>query len=228
MPYRSFLPFATMAALLATPALARVDEDVQAWANFTVIGTVGPRLAYFAEVQPRTADGAGRIGQLLLRPALGWRFSNAVTGYLGYARVIGQPRTGPDTHENRTFAQLSWDLGAVAGGRLTSRTRLERREVSTGRDTGWRVREFLRYTHPLTTPDKPRALVYEEVFAVLDDTDWGARAGFDQARTFVGLEVPLAGSRTTIDIGYLNQTINDPGGRLRVNHVASLTVWIRP
>ena len=228
MSLRILLPFAALWALAAAPALARTEQDVQAWANFTVIGTAGPRLAYFVEVQPRTADGVGRVGQLLLRPAVGWRFSDAVTGYLGYARVIGQPRTGPDTHENRTFAQLSWDLGRLAGGRLSSRTRLERREVSTGRDTGWRVREFIRYTHPLTTPDRPRALFYEEVFVALDDTDWSARAGFDQARTFVGVEVPIVGSKSTIDIGYLNQTINDRGGRLRMNHVASLTVWIRP
>ena len=32
-----------------------------------------------------------------------------------------------------------------------------------------------------------------EGFVALNDTDWGARGGFDQLRTFVGAELPLPG-----------------------------------
>jgi len=216
------------AALLPAAAQARVVEDQQVWANATVIGTIGPRFAYFMEVQPRTVDGVQRIGQVLIRPAIGWRFSDAVTAYGGYARVLLPTQVGPDNHENRAFAQLSWNLGELSGGRLSSRTRVERRQLSTGDDTGWRVREMLRWVRPLGDPKRPRLLLWMEGFAALNDTDWGARGGFDQARTFLGLELPLGRGKSTLEPGYLNQVINDPGGRVRVNHVASLTLWIRP
>jgi len=212
--------------LLGSPAVARTAEDEQAWLNVTVIGTVG-KFAYFAEAQPRFSDGVSRLGQLLLRPAIGYQFSKDVTLYGGYAHVVLPIEGGKDRNEERLFTQLSWNLGKFAGGTLSSRTRLEHRQLSNGDDTGWRLREFLRFTHPLGDPKKVRALVWEEVFVAFDDTDWGQHKGFDQARTFVGLEVPLPG-RSTMDVGYLNQTINQPAGNLRMNHVASVTFWIRP
>jgi len=92
---------------------------------------------------------------------------------------------------------------------------------------GWRLREMIRYEHTLANPDnRLSALVYAEGFAALNDTDWGARGGFDQLRSFIGAEVGLSGS-STMEIGYLNQTINQTGGRPRMNHVASVSLSYR-
>lgn len=212
--------------LTAAPADAATSEDVGSWLNVTAIGTIG-RFAYFAEVQPRYSAKAGDIQQALLRPAVGYVFSSSVTGYAGYAHVV-LPITGAkDRNEERLFLQLNWTLRNVAGGTILSRTRLEHRRLSNGRETGWRAREMIRYTHPLGDPNNSRALVYAEPFFAFNDTDWGARSGFDQLRSFAGFEVPLSG-RSTMDIGYLNQFINDPGGRSRMNHIAAVTLWLRP
>lgn len=226
MTAKPLFPLILAGSLLAMPAAARTNEDEQAWLNVTVIGNVG-KLAYFAEVQPRVGDGVSRLSQLLLRPAIGYSFSKNVTLYGGYAHVVLPIEGGKDRNEERLFTQLSWTLGKVGRGTLSSRTRLEHRQLSNGDDTGWRLREFLRYTHPLGDPKKARALVWGEAFVAFDDTDWGQNAGFDQMRTFVGLEVPLPG-RSTMDVGYMNQAINQPAGNLRMNHIASVTVWIRP
>lgn len=212
--------------LLSAPAVARTTEDEQAWLNVTVIGTVG-KVAYFAEVQPRFGDGVSRLSQLLLRPGIGYTVSKSVTVYGGYAHVVTAVDGGRDRNEERLFTQLNWTLGQVGGGTLSSRSRLEHRTLSNGSGTGWRLRQFVRYTHPLGDPKHVRALIWGEAFVSLNDTDWGQRGGFDQMRTFAGLEVPLAG-RSTMDVGYLNQAINDPRGNSRMNHVASVTLWIRP
>jgi len=212
--------------LIASPAGAATQEDVGSWLNVTAIGTIG-RVAYFAEVQPRYSAKAGQIQQVLLRPAVGYVFSPSVTGYAGYAHVILPVDGAKDRNEERLFLQLNWTLKNVAGGTILSRTRLEHRRLSNGNDTGWRMREMVRYTHPIGDPKTTRALVYLEPFFALNDTDWGARSGFDQLRSFAGFEVPLPG-RSTMDIGYLNQFINDPGGRSRMNHIASVTFWLRP
>jgi hypothetical protein len=221
---------ATIAFLLASvPSLAAAGpiEDQQIWVNVTAIGSLKDRLIYFAELQPRTGDGAERVSQVLLRGALGWQFSKAVSLYGGYAHVESPVRNGPDTNEERFFTQLTWQMGTVAGGSVSTRTRLEHRRLSTGGETGWRVRSMLRYVHPITRPDAPRALVWAEPFVAFNDTDWGARSGFDQLRSFAGLEVPLPG-KSTIEVGYLNQAVNAAGPRNRMNHVASLTIFIRP
>lgn len=220
------LLLASSGLLLATPAAARTEHDEHLWANFTVIGNVG-KFAYFAEAQPRIGNGVSRTQQILLRPAVGYRLTDTVTAYAGYAHVFMPIENGPDRNEERVFGQLNWALPKVAGGSGLLRTRIEHRRLSNGHDTGWRLRQLVRYVHPLGNPKHARPLVQIEGFVALNRTDWGAREGFDQLRTLVGFEVPLFG-RSTMDVGYQNQLINDPGGRTRMNHTAAFTFWIRP
>lgn len=214
--------------IAAAPAAAATREDEQAWINATIMGSIGQsRVAYFAEVQPRFVDGASRLGTLILRPAIGWKFSDAVTAYAGYAHVETNVRDGADRNEERLFGQLSWTLRKRGPETLSLRTRLEHRRQSNGQQTGWRLRSLARYVTPLGAPERTRALVSVEPFVALNDTDWGARGGFDQVRSFAGVEIPLAG-KSTIEAGYLNQFINEARGNSRMNHVLSLALFIRP
>jgi hypothetical protein len=216
----------SIAVFPATGAMAETEHDEHLWANVTVIGNVG-KFAYFAEVQPRIGNGVSRVQQVLVRPAIGYRLTDTITAYAGYAHVFLPIENGPDRNEERVFGQLNWALPKVAGGAGLLRTRIEHRRLSNGEDTGWRLRQLVRYTHPLGDPKHVRALVQVEGFLALNDTDWGARDGFDQLRTLVGVEVPLFG-RSTMDFGYQNQLINDPGRRTRMNHTAAFTFWLRP
>ena len=214
------------AAVIASPALAETTQDEQAWINLTAIGPVSGDLVYFAEVQPRFGNGA-RLDQLLLRGAVGWKLSPSVTLYQGYAHVVTAIENGRDINEERSFQQLNLALGKPLRGELSSRTRVEQRWRSNGNDMGWRLREMLRYEHPLKPgSDAVNGLVWTEAFIALNDTDWGARSGFDQLRTFVGAEIGLPGA-STVELGYLNQTINQTAGRTRINHAASVTLWYR-
>lgn len=217
----------TLAALLfaAVPAQAQTAEDEQLWVNLTVMKTEANGIAWFAEVQSRVGNGLTDVQQLLLRPAVGYKLSDALTVYLGYAHVV-LPRADGDRNEERGFAQATWTIGKVGRGTLSSRSRLEARTLSNERDVGWRGREMLRFVHPITSPEKVRALVSAEVFVALNTTDWGARRGFDQLRSFAGVEVPIGG-KNTLELGYLNQWIDDPGRASRVNHVAAISAFFR-
>ena len=213
--------------LLSPSARAATAQDEQFWLNLTAMGSVKDELVYFAEVQPRIGDGVSRVDQALLRGAIGWKFSPSLTLYQGYAHVVLPVEGGKDRNEERSFQQLSWTLGKPWGGELSSRTRLEQRWRSDGDDMGWRLREMVRYEKPLKRgSDAVNALVYAEGFAALNDTDWGARAGFDQLRSFVGAELGLPG-QSTVEVGYLNQLIDQRGGDTRINHVASVTLFFR-
>ena len=212
---------------LAMPAHAQTSQDEQVWLNLTAMGSVKGDLVYLAEIQPRIGDGVSRVNQAIFRGALGWKLSPAVTIYQGYAHIVSPVKNGTDLNEDRSFQQLNWTLGKPWGGELMSRTRLEQRWRSDGDDIGWRVREMLRYEKPLRSgSDAVNALVYAEGFVALNDTDWGVKGGFDQARGFVGVELGLPGA-STAEVGYLAQVVDQRGGRTAVNHVASLTLFFR-
>ncbi|EQB16003.1 DUF2490 domain-containing protein [Sphingobium lactosutens] len=225
--HRLFPCLAAALILVGAPASAETSQDEQFWLNLTSMGSIKDDLVYFAEIQPRVGDGVSRIDQALFRGAIGWKFSPSVTFYQGFAHIAAPVEGGKDVNEERSFQQLNWTLGKPWAGELSSRTRLEQRWRSDGNDMGWRLREMLRYEKPLEpNSDALNALVYAEGFVALNDTDWGARDGFDQLRSFIGAEVGLPGA-STLEVGYLNQIINQRGGNTRVNHVASVTLFFR-
>ncbi len=206
----------------ALPARAGTTQDEQLWLNLTAMGRMSGDLIYFAEIQPRLGNGISQVDQTILRGAIGWKLSPKVSVYQGYAHI-----TVGDADEERGFQQISWTIGNPWGGELSSRTRLEQRWRSNGGDLGWRLREMLRYERPLKADSQAiNALVSLEGFAALNSTNWGARAGFDQLRSFVGAEIALMG-KSTMEIGYLNQLADQRGGNSRVNHVASLSLFFR-
>lgn len=225
--YLARLALIAAAALCAPLAHAETTQDEQAWINLTAMGPISGDVVYFAEFQPRMGDGISRLDALLLRGAVGVKLSRSATLYQGYAHVITPVDGGRDINEERSFQQLNLALGKPFGGELSSRTRLEQRWRSNGSDVGWRLREMIRYEHPLKAgSDAVNALVYAEGFVAFNDTDWGARSGFDQLRSFFGAEVGLPGA-STLELGYLNQTIDQTRGRTRMNHVASVTLFYR-
>jgi len=226
VPSRTRSLLTALALVTASPAAAQTSQDTQFWLNTTLFGTHGD-VTYFAEVQPRFGGDISRLDQLILRPAVGWKLDDKLTIYQGYARVENTPAGLPGFAEDRSFQQLSWEIGEFEKFKLSSRTRFEQRWQSDGRDVGFRFREMLRASHPIFGDTSGlKALVSSEVFVALNDADWGARAGFDQIRTFVGLEIPLRG-KSTVELGYLNQTVNPPTARVEVNHVLSLNLFLR-
>lgn len=207
-------------------AVAETVHDGQLWLNTTLFGSFGD-VAYFAEVQPRFGKGISQLDQLLLRPALGWKVNNDLTLYQGYAYVEDRGMPGGMGTEDRSFQEVNWQIGTVSGVKVSSRTRFEQRWQSAGRDVGFRLRENLRFAVPLTQKTTSvAALGWTEAFLALNDTDWGARTGFDRIRTFVGLEVPIGG-RSTVEIGYLNQAASAPGSGVAVDHILSLNLFVR-
>jgi Protein of unknown function (DUF2490) len=208
------------------PALAQTSHDEGVWLNATVMGSVKDRLIFFAEVQPRITEGASRVTQILLRPAIGWQVSPKLAVYQGYARVI-DPLDGRDRIEDRLFQQATWNVGNLGRLEVQSRTRLEQRWRNDGDGMSLRARQMLRFEYPLTDAERRvAALGWSEAFVGLKSADWGGVTGFDQLRTFAGIEVPLPG-KSTLEIGYLNQTRDAPGRAVNMAHIASVTAFIR-
>lgn len=210
--------------LSAAPAHA-ADQDIQAWTLASASFPVAGPLTGAVDIGARFSDDRGGLSIGLARGALVYRLSDSVSIAAGFVH-FGTFQDGRTVQrEDRPYQQLNLRLGHVAGAALTARTRLEQRFVSTGDDTGWRVRQQMRVAWPLSAAGKAAFYVSEEPFFELKDTDWGARSGFEQLRSAAGFTLP-AGKHLTADIGYLNQWTVRRGRPDGIAHVLNLALSI--
>ncbi|WP_428408617.1 DUF2490 domain-containing protein [Hyphococcus sp.] len=181
---------------------AAAEDDFQIWAALSASGPArhDSRLLLSLDGNMRWRDNASDLNFFIIRPGAGWKLNGDVSLWAGYAYSVAKQPEAQDTKEHRLWQQASYQLGEALGGALSGRTRLEQRFFSTGDDTGWRLRQQVRYVRPLSGP--PLSLVLsEEIFFALNSTDWGASAGYDQSRTFFGLGIRAAES-LKIETGY--------------------------
>ena len=166
--------------------------------------------------------------QAVIRPGVGRQLNEQQSVWLGYA-WIGERIPGLDFHENRIWEQ--WMLTEdYRDATLQFRTRLEQRFVSVGSQVGWRFRQLFRVQTPVAGSPNLLWVAWDEIFFHLNDTDWGARTGYNQNRVFVGLgRIPTSNARRRTEIGYLYQQINvaEDGADLS-NHILSINLFFSP
>lgn len=217
MHYRIFMIPALLAAI---PAAA---QDVQSWNTLLMQGPVDGKLLLWGELQPRFTNDVGRLGQFIARGAVGVRTANDIDFHAGYHYQHNNPAPGVTSDEHRFWQQV---MGPVLrrqnGFALITRWRLEQRTFEGAQDTGWRLRILWRGQMPLQGAGTAGPLLWSETFVAFNGTDWGARSGFDQQRSFVGWLQPLS-PRLNLEAGYLHQYIRRPGSDAG-NHVISLTL----
>jgi Protein of unknown function (DUF2490) len=212
--------------MVTLPALAAAKpvEDTQLWTVITVTGPVKGNVVFAVEAQGRFVDKASRHGQTLFRGSIGVKVRPNLTLSLGLAHTeIFQTGT-PDLVENRSFQQVAWTIGPVLDGTLSTRIRLEERWFKGFNDVGVRYRQTLRLQAPLTK-NGVALITQAEIFFNLNDTDSGARAGFDQLRGLVGVSLPIS-KRVSLEASYqpiyVNGVVRD-----RLNHTFPVTLAIK-
>jgi hypothetical protein len=101
---------------------------------------------------------------------------------------------------------------------------MEQRFVSTGSETGWRLWEFVKVVRPVASQTNWSAVVSDEYFLNLNSTDYGATAGPDRNRFFVGPSVSL-GKAVFVEIGYLNQYTFRSNGPDKNDHLIATNLF---
>lgn len=211
-----------LVGLLVQQGIANADDDFQVWQTTNLSAKLDDDLTGHLEIQPRFTGDASRLGQLLLRPSIGWALGQGVVVSAGYAYVRTSPPGRPVTHEHRPWQQLAFPVAGQPGGFLmTSRSRIEQRVREDGDDLGHRFRQQVRMMVPLE-PSGWNAVAWSEVFLNLNDTDWGQRSGLDRWRNFIGMNIPISRG-VSAEPGYLNQYVNSASGDIS-DHVLSVTL----
>lgn len=183
-------------------------------------------MRWWFDTHYRLRDDADGFNQSIVRPGIGWALRNDHVLWAGYAWILTSPiPDGNDFDEHRFWQQWTW-APSIGDWRFLHRSRFEQRWVETGDDVGLRWRQFARAQKILSNCPQWSAVVWDEAFFHLNDTDWGAEAGLDQNRAFVGVgykRCPHAPVRT--EVGYLNQFVNRQGGLDGMNHILSVNFF---
>ncbi|MBL8771936.1 MAG: DUF2490 domain-containing protein [Phenylobacterium sp.] len=217
--------FGGAVALAVYPApAAAADEDVQAWTVLQASRPISERWVFNLDTQARFNEDAGRLGQFVLRPSIGWRLDGTRTLSLGYVYNRSSQLGRAPVHEHRIWQQLAFRIaGDGRGPTLTGRTRLEQRRVENREGAGWRLRQQLRFTAPLA--GEVRGVVTTEPFIGLNGTAWGQRDGLAAWRSFAGVSIPVSPT-LAVEPGYLHQHTFRPGEDA-VIHAASVTLTVQ-
>jgi hypothetical protein len=210
---------------LAGRVEAQQTDDFGIWLGGSANGKLPPSWnnaqgswRFWMDVQLRFGDDASQLSQAVLRPGIGYALGRGWTVWGGYAYIrTDPPYSSSSTTENRIWEQASWSA-RISGTAWSSRTRLEQRFMSTGNETGWRLRQLVKLARPVTSGKAWSAVVSDEYFLNLNSTDFGATAGADRNRLFVGPGVVLD-KALSMEIGYLNQHIFRSNGPDKTDHV---------
>ena len=186
--------------LAALPSVAEAD-DGQVWLSANARGPIAGRVELGVETIERFGrDGEGGLYESENVAMLGFRFDRATLA-AGYVRDIAYHGAGA-TIEQRARQDFSVDHLATIGGLVIgTRLRAEERWRDGSSGTGVRIRPFVRLTLPVT--GKLNLLASHESFVNLGGGA-GQRGGYDRARDFLGVGVPMT-KRVRVEIGYLNQ-----------------------
>ncbi len=214
----------------SNPARAQTLDDTGIW-----LATVGNGvfkslsedlpLHWSFDTHYRMRDDSNGFDQSILRPGLGLKFAEDQILWAGYAWINNSPVSGDSFDEHRFWQQ--WTATPSMGAwSFQHRSRLEQRWLETGDDIGMRWRQMHRVQKTLSGCPQWSLIAWDEAFFHLNDTDWGAEAGFDQNRAFLGFGFKRC-SRAAVrtEIGYLNQFTNQQGGGDGMNHILSINFF---
>ncbi len=183
------------------PALA-IDGDTQLWNTQNFNYKFNDKISANLEVQERWYQDVSFFQFFIVRPSVSYKWNDWLTFTGGYAHFrVWDPDDGGFEDEDRIWQQVGIRLfGGEGEPTLGWRTRLEQRMFETGGGTTWRLREQLRYMHPLV--DRVQGVLWSEAFWRLNDTD-RAESGIEQWRNFAGLNFEIS-KNMTFEAGYMS------------------------
>ena len=201
-------------ALAAQPAIAQ-DEDAELWFNPAFVKTIDDRTSVELETAQRLREDP-RLDTYFPRLWVNREDGKGREWSVG----VEQRWNGPDEQEVRLLQQVGYDWGPVE-----FRTRLEQRFVDVDPQTGWRLRQRVGTTIPLSDGEDGWAVTGDvELFVTLRNTEPGGQTGVTGLRTFVGFERSFG--RYDLSVGYLRQQDIRDGVEDRVGHAPFLGLTV--
>ncbi|MFT5358036.1 MAG: hypothetical protein ACI9KE_005273 [Polyangiales bacterium] len=215
-----------LSAFVAPSANAQSDDEFQLWS--ALLGSAAfqpetPRVSLWFDLHARRGE-AGTV--LIVRPGIGLAVTDWLSLWVGYAWVPVFTDGAGSRSEHRLWQQAILTR-SIGGWTLQARTRFEQRFSEAGDVVGFRLRQFVRANwQPTSAP--VGVAVWDELFLGLNDTDWGAPAGFDQNRLFIGPFLQMT-PWARLEAGYLFVYLRrEPVDRIAHTLAINFFVSLRP
>jgi len=225
------LALITLLLTAAHPARGATIKDHNTWDAVILSGPLGAAVdaahpwLYGLDLQNKFANNSRKLAQSTWRASLIRVLDAHWTALAGFGFTpTDTPLTSKPNRELRWTQQIGWN-GRAQDFTLGARIRIEERFYNTGEDCGVRTRYQVRASHPVPGCSAVSAVVWNEYFYNLNDTDYGARHGYDQNRLFVGTGWKL-NEITRTEIGYLHNYVHRPGKDDRLNQTISVSVYV--
>lgn len=227
--HRLFIAFVILCGIASSSSFAQTHNDAGLW--FAALGNGKiPRneespLRWWLDGHLRLRDDTSGFNQSIVRPGIGRALNDGHALWAGYGWIRSDRVVGGGFDEHRIWQQWTY-APQLNAWRFLHRSRFEQRWVETGDDLGFRWRQMFRAQRILTANPQWSLVGWDEAFFHLNDTDWGANAGFDQNRAFLGFGFKRRDEdRVRMEVGYLNQFVRRPGGRDGMNHILSINLF---
>lgn len=191
----------------------------------TIIAPVSDSVDATLQLHRGFTEDATQADQYFIRPGFLYNVNDRLSLGGSYANIQIGLADVPDLREQRISQQLGYVFRSDdTGPLLQTRTQLEQRFASDADGTNWRLRHQTRLDLPILRQGEIRAVLWNETFYSLNDTEWSGPSGFTQTWNFVGVSIPVT-EDITVEPGYLNLNLFRPGDD-DVLHVAGLFVTI--
>lgn len=181
---------AISSALAAIGPAHATEERFGQWTYLNVEAPLTEETSLLATLHRRTEPDSFDTQLFFLRGGLQHKFAPGWTLQLTYEFRNAVVPDGPDQIEHRLTQTIAHNFGEVGPGKLDGRIQLEERFFNGSGDTGYRVRERVRYTLPVS-----RSLdvqFSEELIGGLNRTETGQDDGLGTIRLNGGLVFPIA------------------------------------
>ncbi|MFK7999802.1 MAG: DUF2490 domain-containing protein [Polyangiales bacterium] len=221
------LTFVTLSAFYAPRAEAQSEDEFQLWSALLSSGAFQPetpRVGFWFDLHARRGD-AGTV--VIVRPGVGLEVNDWLSLWVGYAWVPVFT-DGADSRSEHRLWQQAILKHSTSNWTLQARTRFEQRFSEGGDDVGFRFRQFVRANWQPSQSSPVGLAVWDELFVGFNDTDWGAAAGFDQNRLFLGPFLKMA-PWARLEVGYLFAYLRrEPVNRVAHTLAINLFISLRP
>lgn len=191
------------------------DADGENWSLINLNLVLPRQWRVSLEAQNRVANNLRDQDRLLLRGALGYQLHPKWSLWQGYAWTPSfQPRYNS---EHRLFQQVIYQHRFKRLD-LANRTRLEERFIAGVGDTSYRFRTLFRGQYYLDKRRKWSIVANDELFINLNNASRVTTSGFDQNRTYLGINHAFS-PHVNLDVGYQLLVLNRPAPQVnRLGH----------
>lgn len=202
----ALLALALLPSRFAGVGRAETQVEELGWFQITATGPIVGDWRFFMEAQPRIGtdpeDGGTNLRALIIRPAVGYQLTDALSLWLGYAY---QPSFDPSRDEHRVFQQMLHTTH-VGPFKMVNRSRLEERMIEDAGQPAIRIRHQVWFGYPLPRWPAWSLVAAVEPFVNLNTVRNGPVGGFDQNRVYLGVSRQI-GKHLRVEVDYLNQFV---------------------